>query len=273
VVPASTGIAHLRRPKPLLRLPSIATELSVAAEPRTRACSLRPRPLRGPLNHAFGLFRMCMNEERVKCTECDNMILLRTAAKNEGLCAQCVSVPEGLRERQRVFNASLESGSVFSPSARELASAVSLSDLEPAPGRWGPYAHYYAGDEDGRLESILDRAALAPNGYVVLSSESSAVIILAFNTEHGVCEYRNETADEYRIAYTSENALQQVQQELQLCQICPCCGVGTLWYPSRFHMPRRRAFELIISIIRGGSTYGVQWLEADDISYTQPGQG
>jgi hypothetical protein len=30
--------------------------------------------------------------ERVKCTECDNMILPQTAEDNDGLCAPCVSV-------------------------------------------------------------------------------------------------------------------------------------------------------------------------------------
>jgi hypothetical protein len=35
--------------------------------------------------------------DRVKCSECDNMILPQTAASNDGLCGQCVTMSEDQR--------------------------------------------------------------------------------------------------------------------------------------------------------------------------------
>jgi hypothetical protein len=214
-----------------------------------------------------------MDEIRVKCQECDNMILARAAEANNGLCGQCVGLSERQRAERRAYIESLQSGQAYSPSAKELASAVSFTAVEPEPGQWALHPEYYANEPDQTIASTLDRAVLAPNGNVVLNSASGGTLILAFNSTYGACEYRNDTTDTLLLAHSSENASSQVPEDLQLCQICACCGVGLLWYPSRFHMPRHRAFECVDALIRGTVVDDVRWLDADEISFTQPGRG
>ena len=214
-----------------------------------------------------------MDEIRVKCQECDNMILPRAAEANYGLCDQCIGISERQRAERRAHIESIRSGQAYSPSPNELASAVSFAALEQTPGQWELHLGYYANEPGQTIASVLDRAFIAPNGNVVLNSASGGTLILAFNSTYGVCEYRNDMTNTFLLAHSSENASSQVPEDLQLCQICACCGVGLLWYPSRFHMPRQRAFECVDALIRETVVDDVRWIDADDISYTQPGRG
>ena len=201
------------------------------------------------------------------------MILPGAAQANNGLCDQCVGISELQRAERRAYLVSLQSGQAYSPSPKELASAISFASLEPITGQWALRLEYYANEPDQTIASVLDRAVLTPNGNVVLNSASGGTLILAFNSTYGVCEYRNDTTDTLLLAHSSENASSQVPEDLQLCQICACCGVGLLWYPSRFHMPRQRAFECVDALIRGTVVDDARWIDPDDISYTQPGRG
>jgi hypothetical protein len=112
------------------------------------------------------------------------------------------------------------------------------------------------------------------NGNVFLVTENGGQLNLGFTERYGVCEFQNQESGEFRYAYSDANLRDQVPKELHVVQACPCCGVGMLWYPSRYHMPRERAFSIIENAVANRPTPDVQWLASiDDISYTQPGRG
>lgn len=88
-----------------------------------------------------------------------------------------------------------------------------------------------------------------------------------------MCEYQNEGAGDYLYAYTQDNLRGQVLADQHVVQACPCCGEGMLWFPSRFHMPRKAAFDILSSIVSGKVPANVAWLEMGDISSTSCGRG
>jgi hypothetical protein len=107
-------------------------------------------------------------------------------------------------------------------------------------------------------------------------SDRGGRLSLAFNDTFGVCEYQNEETGDDLYAYTPENLAEQVSADRHLVQACSCCGVGLLWYPSQFHVPRRSAFAVFSSLVLGGAgtaTAPVEWLDCGDISYTVRGRG
>src|SRR5262245_26073896 len=105
-----------------------------------------------------------MDEIRVKCQECDNMILPSAAEANNGLCGQCVGSSERERAERRAHIESLQSGQAYSPSPKELASTVSFAALEQKTGQWALHLEYYANEPDETIASALDKAVLALNG-------------------------------------------------------------------------------------------------------------
>src|SRR5262245_19130794 len=120
------------------------------------------------------------------------MILPRDPEAINGQCGVCVGISDRKRAERGANMESLQSGRAYSPSPKELASAVSFAALEPEPGQWTLSPEYYANEPDQTIASALDRAVLAPNGNVVLHSASGGALILAFNSTYGVCEYRND---------------------------------------------------------------------------------
>jgi hypothetical protein len=209
--------------------------------------------------------------DRVKCIECDTMILPRTAADNGGLCEPCAQLPPELRAMRRKFAAQLADGSVFTPSDRERAGASVPEELWT--GRWQLQPEYYANSDVDSPRAAVAAARSKPGGHVFLVTESGGELNLGFNARYGVCEYHNRESGEFRCAYTPSNLREQAPEELHLEQACPCCGVGMAWYPSRYHMPRDLAFSIIDSAVANRRTSGVEWLEADDFSDTGCGRG
>jgi hypothetical protein len=110
-------------------------------------------------------------------------------------------------------------------------------------------------------------------GNVFLVTENGGQLNLGFTEAYGVCEYQNEESGEYRYAYSESNLREQVPEDLHVVQACPCCGVGMLWYPSRYHMHRDKAFSILENAVANRDTPGVEWLETDDFSYTERGRG
>ncbi len=94
-----------------------------------------------------------------------------------------------------------------------------------------------------------------------------------FTDRFGVCEYQNQDTGDFRYAYAEWNLREQVPEDLHVVQACPCCGVGMLWYPSRYHMPRDHAFSLLENALPGFESPDVEWLETDDFSSTEHGRG
>ncbi|MEQ8787834.1 MAG: hypothetical protein RIC55_16130 [Pirellulaceae bacterium] len=209
--------------------------------------------------------------DRVKCSGCDNMILPQTAASNDGFCGQCVKVPPEQRAAKREYERQLASGNVFVPSDRERSTA-SIPD-ELTAGQWEPQPEYYAEKELDSAMAAIAAAKPQSNGNVFLVTEMGGQLNVGFTERYGVCEYQNHEAGEFRYAYSKSNLQEQVPEELHVVQACPCCGVGMLWYPSRFHMPRDRAFLILENAVANRSTPGVEWLETDDYSYTGRGRG
>jgi hypothetical protein len=209
--------------------------------------------------------------DRLKCSECDNMILPQTAASNDGLCSQCVKVPPELRAAKREFERQLADGVVFVPNDRERSTASIPAEI--TSGQWEPQPEYYAENEIDSAMAAIAAAKPQSNGNVFLVTKNGGQLNIGFTERYGVCEYQNHEAAEFRYAYSESNLQEQVPEELHVVQACPCCGVGMLWYPSRYHMPRDRAFLILENAVANRGTPGVEWLEADDFSYTGRGRG
>ena len=209
--------------------------------------------------------------DRVKCSECDNMILPQTAASNDGLCGQCVKIPPELRAAKREYERQLADGIVFVPSDRERSTASIPAEI--TAGQWEPQPDYYAANKMDSAMAAIAAAKPQSNGNVFLVMENGGQLNMGFTERYGVCEYQNHEAGEFRYAYSESNLQEQVSEELHVVQACPCCGVGMLWYPSRYHMPRDRAFLILENAVANRGTPGVEWLETDDFSYTSRGLG
>lgn len=217
-----------------------------------------------------------MAAKRVKCAECENMILPETAAANGGLCAPCAKTPEPLRRALREHEAKLASGSWFVPSDEERGAAMRPAEFDDPSVVWNPQPEYYKDKPIRSAQDVVDLAAGDQAGHAFLVSDRGGVLSFAFNERFGVCEYDNESTGDDRYAYTPENLTAQVDADLHLAQACPCCGVALLMYPSRFHMPRPRAFALFAALALGrpsGDADSVEWLDCGDISYTEHGRG
>jgi hypothetical protein len=152
--------------------------------------------------------------------------------------------------------------------------------------RKGTRRHARASRPRARPESVhllLEESLSRDKGWVSLMNEGGRRLLLAFNREFGVCEYHDQDAGQFFYAYTEQNLKKQVPSGLQLDQSCPCCGVGLLWYPSRFHMRREHAFAVLARILEAAGQRvpvrlnrehpPVRWLEIGDISRTTPGHG
>ncbi len=210
--------------------------------------------------------------ERVKCIECENMILPRTAAANGGLCGPCVKIPAHLRAKKREYESRLASHRVFRPSDEELASASYSSELWTA--QWQLQPEYYAGKNLDSAVTAITAARSVSEGNVFLVTENGGQLNVGFTRSYGVCEFQNHESGEFRYAYSDDNLRGQVPKELHVVQACPCCGVGMLWYPSRYHMPREKAFSILENAIANQKMPRLEWLAVvDDFSYTQPGRG
>lgn len=213
-----------------------------------------------------------MNVERVACIDCGAMILPSTAKANAGLCGRCVKVPESLRQKRRDFDHKVASGSLFTPTQQELNSARQPAELASST-TWKLEPDYYSMEPPETIEQAIDDAATKSSGNVFLISETGSRLNLSFTEKFGVCEYQKDDAGEYLYSRTTENLACQVALEFHVTQACPCCGVGMMWYPSRFHMPRELAFELFRQLVSGSAPAAVQWLDGGDISYTSQGRG
>lgn len=209
--------------------------------------------------------------QRVKCFDCENLILPQTAKDNDGLCAQCVKVSPELRTEKRDYECQLAEGLVFTPSVAERESSLLPPDV--MTGRWQLHPEYYG---DRNFTTVMDAIIAAKTesvGDVFLVSDLGGEMNLGFTDRYGVCEYQNQGTGDFRYAYTRSNLVEQVPQDLHVVQACPCCGVGMFWYPSRFHMPRALAFSIIENAVCGRESADVEWLESGDFSYTEHGRG
>ncbi|MGL4461650.1 MAG: hypothetical protein ACRDD1_10645 [Planctomycetia bacterium] len=214
--------------------------------------------------------------ERVKCVECDRMILPETAAANGGLCKPCANIPEDMRRELREHESKVASGVWFAPSSEERGSAKQPVEFGDPTTTWIPNPEYYKDDAGLSAQEVIDRAAGQPEGDLFLVSNRGGLLSLAFNAAFGVCEYQNGETNDHKYAYSPENLAEQVGADRHLGNACRCCGVGVHWYPSRFHMPRRNAFAIVASLASGRSAAeaaAVEWLNCGDLSYTARGKG
>jgi hypothetical protein len=213
---------------------------------------------------------------RIQCTECDNMILPETAAANGGMCGQCVKIPESIRRERRAFESKLTSGSWFVPSPEEWDAAKRSVELDDASVTWGPEPEFYKDRGSPWVRDLIEEAAREAKGDVFLVGSGGRRLNLGFNEVYGVCEYQNEQAGESLYAYSPENLSEQVAVDRHIVQACPCCGVGLLWYPSRFHMPRPVAFAVFAALALhepSDALAQVSWLDCGDITWTARGRG
>ena len=199
------------------------------------------------------------------------MILPQTAVDNKGLCGQCVKISPELRAERRNCEQRLADGIVFTPNDEERATSSTPDEL--SNGRWQLQPEYYAESDIGSAMAAIAAAKLESEGNVFLVTEDDGQLNLGFTEGYGVCEYQNQESGEYRYAYSDSNLREQVPEELHVVQACSCCGVGMLWYPSRYHMPRDKAFLILEDAVTNRDPQGVEWLETDDFSHTERGRG
>jgi hypothetical protein len=159
---------------------------------------------------------------------------------------------------------------VFVPSSTELESAKLPDDLS---GAWQLEPDFYSKRDTDSIPEIIARAAQQSRGDVFLVSDAGGRVNLSFTQKYGVCEYQNQDSGDFLYAFTQANLREQVPKELHVEQACPCCGVGLFWFPSRFHMPREIAFDIISAIANQTIPDGVRWLDSGDFSYTSLGHG
>ena len=210
--------------------------------------------------------------ERVKCTECENMILPDTAADNGGLCAQCIKISPEARAEQRRFEQQLADGTYFHPSDTELKSE-SLPSVLTNGHDWRLQPEFYSEQLDKTPIDILNEMPATNEGNIFLVTDDGDQLNVGYSEKFAVCEYQNESTGEFRIAYSDANLTEQVDDNLHVDQACPCCGVSMLWYPSRYHMPRTLAFEIVRDTINRKLTPNIRWLETDDYTHTFRGRG
>ena len=212
---------------------------------------------------------------RVECTECGAKILQTTFDRHGGLCAQCARISPEERARTRAFRQSVETGEYFRPTADELASARAASEIPTPPSAWALEPDFHIKDKGSSIQAVLADAAQLEQGDVFLLASDGARLSLSFGPRFGVVEYQNAADELYLYAYSPENVSEQVPAGEHVDQACPCCGVGMLWYPSRFHMPRRLAFEALDRLVAGAELPAdCRWLAYDDdISHVSEGCG
>lgn len=210
--------------------------------------------------------------ERVKCTQCDNMILPQTAEDNDGLGAPCAKNSPEARAAISKFHKQLVDGSYFRLSESERHSA-SVPGVFATGHNWKLQPDYYADENDGTPLDVLERAISSNKGNIFLVTDDGDQLNVGFSQKYAVCEYQNESLGEFRIAYSDQNMTQQVDEALHVVQACPCCGVSMLWYPSRYHMPKEIAFQIVRDTIERKQTANVRWIETDDYTHTFCGRG
>jgi hypothetical protein len=211
--------------------------------------------------------------ERVKCRECDNMVLPQTAAKYGGLCAPCGNTPEHLRKERRDHERRRASGAYFVPDEREKSSAKRPNDLFDPRTLWKLDADFYGDRPEMSVGDAVAEARTRMKGNIFLVCDSGARLNLSFTEQYGVCEYHNQRMGDFLYARTPANVKEQVDGGSHVVQACPCCGVGTLWFPSRCHMPRANAFEIFEAFALGRGARSAEWLDPGDISHTGRGKG
>ncbi|MFO0882909.1 MAG: hypothetical protein U0894_01765 [Pirellulales bacterium] len=209
---------------------------------------------------------------RVKCTSCENMILPQTAADNGGLCGQCFKISPNERAEKILFASQLADGSFFHLFRTELASSAIPAAL--AEGRdWRLQSEYYKEQADKPLLEVLNDEVAQVRGNVFLESDLSDQLNVGFSEKYAVCEYQNEATGECRVAYSNHNLTEQAEKKFHVCQACPCCGVAMQWYPSRYHMPRNLAWDIVRDIVAKRLTPNIQWVECDDYTRVFAGRG
>ena len=214
-----------------------------------------------------------MSTDRVKCIECDNMILPSTAEKNDGLCAPCVSTPADLRQKTREFKEKVESGQL-QVSNEQLSNSKNNQDLNLLTQIWSLDSEYYNDQTLDKVDAQIEKIRSKDQDSLHLYSNNGSRINFVFNKEYSVCEYHDEEFNDFVFVYNENNATNQVSECFQLEQSCPCCGVGIFTYSSHCHMPRNQGFKILYDIL-GKQTSGInyKWLELDDLSYVSPGFG
>lgn len=217
--------------------------------------------------------KLKMTIERVKCSECDAMMLPQTAAKYGGMCAHCGDMPEWLREERRQYEKALAAGTVFSPSTEEMSSAKVPSEFATGDTIWNLEPEYYDENDGPTVAAVISRAEDETHGNVFLLSTVGSRLNLSFTERFAVCEYQNEEANDWLYAFTDKNLRHQVPEDQHVVQACSCCGVGMLWFPSRFHMPRALGFAIVKDVMSGRVPSAARWLNSGDFSRTSKGRG
>lgn len=212
-----------------------------------------------------------MNAERVKCNECDSMILPATAARYDGLCATCGRMPADMRRERAEHRRRVSTGEIYRPSPAELTEARPSRTLAAAGADWKLEPDFYADRTVDGVSDAIQQAEREPRGNVFLVNDAGERLNLAFTEAYAVCTFRDAGETEY-YARTPDCLDTQASREQHVASACPCCGVGIGWFPSRFHLPRGEGFAALIAMTRHEPAHDT-WLPAGNYTSIVAGEG
>ena len=215
------------------------------------------------------------DEPKVPCDLCGVLILPRTKLENKGRCASCSRISDEMLARRQSFDASVEEGSVFTPSKSELEGQTDPGKIVSADTPWESYRDECAASVWPDTETALEEFRRGERQFISMGDAQSFQMTFETNDKFGVITILSgsETWEElYLYAYTDENARTQIEAEHQLWAGCPCCGVGMFVHPSRAHMPVKLATDVFLAAI--GHDYSrARWLPYDPNDHTERGKG
>lgn len=211
-------------------------------------------------------------DDRTRCDECDSIILLATAIKNEGVCASCDKLSTESRQAIKTHRNQIVTGEIYHASNNDLLTAKGSDKIMTPGSPWKLEPSFYDGHAATSIDEAIKLAMCEPNGYVFLVNDLGESLNLSFTEIYAVCTFQTPGSDSGFYARTPDCLSTQVIARHHVPEACPCCGEGIGWFPSRFHLPRKTAFELLQRLINSKSG-SEMWIPTGDYALTTAGKG
>lgn len=210
--------------------------------------------------------------DRIQCNECGSRILLATAIKNEGACAICAKLSVESRQAIKTHRNRIATGDIYHVSNNDLLTAKSSDKIMTSDSPWTLEPNFYDGHAATSIDEAIKLAMREPNGHVFLVNDLGENLNFSFTEIYAVCTFQTLGSDSGFYARTPDCLNTQVEARYHAPEACPCCGEGIGWFPSRFHLPRKTAFELLQRLINSKSG-SEMWIPTGDYAFTTAGEG
>lgn len=200
------------------------------------------------------------------------MILLATAIKNEGACAICAKLSVESRQAIKTHRNQVVTGEIYHASNNDLLTAKGSDKIMTPDSPWKLEPNFYDGHAATSIDEAIKLAMRKPNGHVFLVNDLGENLNFSFTEIYAVCTFQTPGSDSVFYTRTPDCLSTQVKAQHHASEACPCCGEAIGWFPSRFHLPRKTAFELLqrLIIFKPGSE---MWIPTGDYAFTTAGEG